>query len=81
LEEYGTSPDGHYLRYDDDKIAKRLAYDTTLLFASSRTSHTEDSTKTRCSRQGDNSAWCDVYRSVVNTLSQKGEISLPFMRV
>jgi len=81
LEDYGTSPDRHYLRYDDDKIAKRLAYDTTLLFASSRTSHTEDSTKTRCSRQGDNLAWCDVYRSVVNTLSQKGEIPLPFMWV
>jgi len=68
------------LRYDDEKIAKRLAYDTALPFASNGTSHTEDSNITRCSRQADNSAWCDVYCSVANTPSQKAEISLPFMQ-
>jgi len=49
---YGTSYDGHYMRYDDEKIAKRLAYDTTLLFVSNGTSHIEDSTNNKMLKTG-----------------------------
>jgi hypothetical protein len=40
------------MRYDDEKIAKRLAYDTTLLFVSNGTSHIEDSTNNKMLKTG-----------------------------
>jgi hypothetical protein len=36
---------GHYLRYDGDNVAIRLAYDTAVPFVSHWTSHTEDDTQ------------------------------------
>jgi hypothetical protein len=39
--------------YDGDKMAIRLAYDTTELSVSNGTSHTEDDAITTCLRQAD----------------------------
>jgi redox-sensitive bicupin YhaK (pirin superfamily) len=65
----------HYLRYDGNKMAIRLVYDTTQPFVSNGTSHTKDETITYVQdgsiRYDDNSTCCVFYALVVNISPQK----------